>query len=140
MKYHPDRNPNDKVAEEHFKEAREAYEVLSDDRRRSAYDQFGHSEQQSKVALVAAGAGGMNFSDIFGDIFGIFLGVEGRVHNADLICATILAEITLESAVFGKTVEITVPTLVACVECGGNGTRKGAYTRRLVKIVAVMVK
>lgn len=122
MKYHPDRNPNDKVAEEHFKEAREAYEVLSDNRRRSAYDQFGHNAQD---AGGFGGMGGMNFSDIFGDIFGdIFSGGRaGPQRGADL---RYHLEITLEQAVLGTTVEVTIPTQVLCSECAGTGARKGA--------------
>lgn len=122
MKYHPDRNPHDKVSEEKFKESREAYEVLSDSRRRAAYDQFGHGAEESGGF---GGMGGMNFSDIFGDIFGdIFNGGRGRPERgADL---RYQLEITLENAVLGTTVEIVVPTQVLCAECSGTGARKGA--------------
>src|ERR1700733_11597729 len=70
MKHHPDRNPNDKLSEEKFKEAREAYEVLTDNRKRSAYDQFGHAATEHSGFSGGGGMGGNNFADIFGDIFG----------------------------------------------------------------------
>lgn len=124
MKYHPDRNPGDKASEEHFKEVKEAYEVLSDARRRSAYDQFGH-DAGGAGGFGGAGMGGMNFSDMFGDIFGDIFGGgrAGPQRGADL---RYNLDITLEKAVFGTTVELTVPTLVACNECKGSGARKGA--------------
>lgn len=121
MKHHPDRNP-DSVSEEKFKEAREAYEVLADNRKRAAYDQFGHSAQD---AGGFGGMGGMNFSDIFGDIFGdIFNGGRpGPQRGSDL---RYNLDITLENAVLGTTVEIAVPTQVLCEDCSGSGARKGA--------------
>src|SRR3990167_7346823 len=122
MKYHPDRTNHDKASEEKFKEAREAYEVLSDARKRAAYDQFGHSAQD---AGGFGGMGGMNFSDIFGDIFGdIFSGGRaGPARGSDL---RYHLEITLEQAVLGTVVEVTIPTQVLCSDCGGSGAKKGA--------------
>lgn len=125
MKFHPDRNPHDKVAEEKFKEAREAYEVLADGRRRAAYDQFGHNASQHGGGGFAD-MGGMNFSDIFGDIFGDIFSGGGRAgpqRGADL---QYQLEITLENAVMGKTVEVDLPAHVPCNVCHGSGARKGA--------------
>jgi len=127
MKYHPDRNPDDSAAEEKFKEAAEAYEVLSSPQKRSAYDQFGHAGVEG-----AGGAGGGfgNFSDIFGDVFGdIFGGAGGRggrggpTRGSDL---RYTLELDLEDAVRGTTVKIKVPTLVVCDTCDGSGAKKGS--------------
>jgi molecular chaperone DnaJ len=126
MKFHPDRNPDDRAAEERFKEAKEAYEVLSDPRKRAAYDQFGH-------AGVEAGAGGGSYSpgdifgDIFGDVFGDIFG-GGRRGRSQVFRGADLRyplELTLEQAVFGDTMSIDVPTLAACETCGGNGCSPG---------------
>jgi len=127
MKYHPDRNPGDSVAEDNFKEAKEAYEILSDAQKRAAYDQFGHAGVDPSAGGGGFG-GGPNFSDIFGDVFGdIFGGGRGgggqRVYRgADL---RYNLELTLEEAVRGTTVKIHVPTLVHCDSCGGSGAKKG---------------
>lgn len=127
MKYHPDRNPDDASAEEKFKEATEAYEVLSDPQKRAAYDQYGHAAVDG-----SAGGGGFNggasFSDIFGDVFGdIFGAAAGRGgarsnRGSDL---RYTLEIDLEEAVRGTTVKIRVPTQVRCEGCGGSGAEKG---------------
>jgi len=129
MKHHPDRNPDDKEAEGKFKEAKEAYEVLSDAQKRAAYDQFGHEGVAGMGGGYGAGGhrGAGSFSDIFGDVFGdIFGGSRGggqRVYRgADL---RYNLELSLEEAVAGTTVKIRVPTLVACEECGGSGAKKG---------------
>lgn len=133
MKHHPDRNANDKAAEEQFKEIKEAYEVLSDSRRRAAYDQFGHAGAHAGGhgfgGFGGGGPDGMNFSDIFGDIFGDMFGggrggggAGGARRGNDL---QYNMEITLENAVLGKTSEITIPTLVSCTDCKGSGARPG---------------
>lgn len=126
MKYHPDRNPDDHEAEAKFKEAKEAYEILSDSRKRSAYDQFGHAGVDPSMG---GGAHGFDIGDIFGDIgdiFGdIFGGGGGRnraQRGSDLIYNL---ELTLEEAVHGKQVELRVPTLVGCETCAGSGAKKG---------------
>ena len=133
MKLHPDRNPHDKGAEERFKEAKEAYEVLSDARKRTAYDQFGHAGVDSAMGAGAAegfGAGGanFNFSDIFGDVFGDIFGAgRGGSHayrGADL---SYTLELGLEEAVAGTTVKVRLPSWVACSACGGSGARKGTH-------------
>jgi molecular chaperone DnaJ len=126
MKYHPDRNPDDKSAEK-FKEAKEAYEVLTDSKRRASYDQFGHAGVDP---TMGAGPQGFDVGDIFGDIsniFGDIFGVgSGRARTqrgADLIYNL---EMTLEKAVHGGTVEIQVPTLASCSDCSGTGAKPGS--------------
>ncbi len=131
MKYHPDRNKSDKTAEEKFKEAKEAYEVLSDARKRAAYDQFGHAGVEAGMGSGGAGSRGFNFSDVFGDmgdVFGdIFGGGRGgqqrQQRGADL---RYTLEIDLEAAIHGTTVEIRIPRVVTCKSCAGSGARKGS--------------
>jgi len=127
MKHHPDRNTGDTGAEAKFKEIKLAYDVLSDAKKRSAYDQFGH-------AGVEAGAGGFggpgdfgggSFQDIFGDVFGDIFGGRGgrgRGRGSDLRYDLSL---TLEEAVAGKDVKVRIPTLVECQFCGGSGAKPG---------------
>lgn len=129
MQYHPDRNPGDKQAEEQFKEAKEAYEVLSDARKRAAYDQFGHASVEGQAGPGGFG-GGPSFSDIFGDVFGdIFSNLRGAgrtqqgYRGADL---RYNLEISLEEAVFGTTAKIRIPALASCETCGGNGAKPGS--------------
>lgn len=132
MKHHPDRNPDDKASEEKFKEANEAYEVLSDAGKRSAYDQYGHAGVDPQMGGGAGGAGfgGANFSDIFGDVFSDFFGGAGgrggsrggAQRGSDL---RYTLELDLEEAVRGTTVTIRVPTLVNCKPCDGSGAKKG---------------
>ena len=131
MKFHPDRNPDDKGAEDKFKEAKEAYEILSDAQKRAAYDQFGHAGVDPSAGGGFGGGGfggGGNFSDIFGDVFGdIFGGGRGggsRVHRGSDLRYNL--ELNLEDAVNGTTVKIRVPTLVQCDECGGSGAKPGS--------------
>ena len=123
MKYHPDRNPDDDQAEAKFKEAKEAFEVLSNPNKRAAYDQFGHAGVDHSAGGGFGGGGfGDAFSDIFGDIFGG--GGRSRVRKgADL---QYNLELSLEDAVNGTTVKIRVPTLKHCTECSGSGARPGS--------------
>lgn len=128
MKHHPDRNPDNKEAEEKFKEASEAYEVLSDAQKRQAYDQFGH-DAVGGMGGGGAGAGGFgNFSDIFGDVFGDIFGGGGGgrrggpSRGADL---RYNLELSLEDAVQGTNVKIKVPTAVHCGTCSGSGAKPG---------------
>jgi molecular chaperone DnaJ len=127
MKFHPDRNPDDADALAKFKEAKEAHDVLSDPRKRSAYDQFGHAGVSGQGGFGGPGDFGSGaFSDIFGDVFGdIFGGRAGgrRTHRgADLRYEMSL---TLEDAVAGKEVSIKIPTAVECHHCGGTGAKPG---------------
>ncbi len=125
MKYHPDRNPDDTEAEAKFKEAKEAYEVLSDAQKRAAYDQFGHAGVEQGAGMGGGPDG--NFSDIFGDVFGNIFGGGHRgervYRGADL---QYNLELSLEDAVHGKTVKIRVPTYVKCNKCNGSGAKKGS--------------
>jgi molecular chaperone DnaJ len=130
MKYHPDRNPDDKAAEEKFKEANEAYEVLSDASKRAAYDQYGHAGVDPQMGGGGPGGmGGANFSDIFGDVFSDFFGGArggsrgGPQRGSDL---RYTLELDLEEAVRGTNVTIRVPTLVNCKVCEGSGAKKGS--------------
>ncbi|MCG4454382.1 MULTISPECIES: molecular chaperone DnaJ [unclassified Pseudomonas] len=128
MKHHPDRNPDDKASEDMFKDANEAYEVLSDSGKRAAYDQYGHAGVDSQMG--GGGPGGANFSDIFGDVFSDFFGGAGgrggqrggAQRGSDL---RYTLELDLEEAVRGTTVNIRVPTLVNCKTCEGSGAKKG---------------
>lgn len=124
MKYHPDRNPDDPAAEEKFKEASEAYEILSDAQKRAAYDQFGH---EGVAGAAGGGAGGFgSFSDIFGDVFGDIFGggrSRGGPRRGSDLQYTI--ELDLEEAVRGVTKKIKIPTLVSCEECDGSGAKPG---------------
>jgi molecular chaperone DnaJ len=135
MKYHPDRNAGDdaKVAEEKFKEAKEAYEVLSDAQKRTAYDQFGHAGVDPSMGGRPGGFGdGANFSDIFGDVFGDIFGGGARGGGARVHRGADLRynlQITLEEAVEGTTVKIRVPTAVTCKACNGSGAKKGTVPK-----------
>jgi len=123
MKFHPDRNPDNPKAEEQFKEAKEAYEILSDANKRAAYDQYGHAGVDPSAA---AGAGMGGFADAFGDIFGdIFGGGGGRSNvyrGADL---RYNLEIVLEDAARGTETKIRIPTLEECATCHGSGAKPG---------------
>ena len=131
MKYHPDRTQGDKAKEETFKEIKEAYEVLNDDQKRAAYDQYGHAAfEQGGMGGGGYGGGGADFGDIFGDVFGdIFGGGRGgrggqsRARRGSDLRYNL--ELSLEDAVKGKTLEIKVPTFVSCDPCGGSGAKKG---------------
>ncbi|MEZ5525397.1 MAG: molecular chaperone DnaJ [Pseudomonadales bacterium] len=128
MKYHPDRNPDDKSAESHFKEVNEAYEILSDGEKRAAYDQFGHAGVDPNAGGGHGFGGGASFSDVFGDVFGDIFGGGGRQRShvqrgADLGYSL---DLDLEDAVKGTQVKIKVPSMVGCGECDGSGAAKGS--------------
>ncbi len=132
MQYHPDRNPGDAEAEKKFKEIGEAYEVLKDPQKRAAYNQYGHAAFENGMGGGGGqGAGGFDFSDVFEEFFGDFMGGGGGrrrrgggpQRGADM---RFNMEITLEDAFNGKTETITVPTNVACEPCGGSGAEPGS--------------
>ena len=127
LKYHPDRNPGDKEAEEHFKEAAEAYKVLSDPEQRRIYDQFGH---EGLNGMNGGGAGG--FEDIFssfGDIFEEFFGFRGgrRSQGGAMRGSDLRYDLTIDfmDAAFGIDTEIDVEKLVMCSNCQGSGAKPG---------------
>jgi molecular chaperone DnaJ len=128
MKHHPVRNSGDEKSEASFKEAKEAYEVLSDPKKRSAYDQFGHAGLNT---AGMGGAGGFNpgdaFGDIFGDVFGDIFGGNRRGRSNVFRGADLRYELSLdlEQAVFGATTNVDLPTLDGCKTCGGNGAKPG---------------
>lgn len=123
MKYHPDRNAGDVKSEEMFKEAKEAYEILTDANKRAAYDQFGHAGVD---ASASGGGGGQGFSDAFSDIFGDIFGGRGGRSNmhrgADL---RYNLEISLEQAAHGSETKIRIPTMEKCETCHGDGAKPG---------------
>ena len=129
MKYHPDRNPDNKEAEENFKESKEAYDILSDERKRSAYDQFGHAGVDSGFGGGGPGGGfgggfGDIFDSVFGDIFGGMRGGRERAFRGSDLRYDL--DLSLEEAVAGKTVKIRVPKMVQCESCNGSGAKKGS--------------
>ena len=132
MKHHPDRNPDNKESEEKFKEAKEAYEVLADAKRRAAYDQFGHAGVEQGAGMGAGGAAGFGgFADAFGDIFGDLFGggaARGRGPNGVYRGADLryTLEISLEDAARGTEAKIRIPTTETCEACSGTGAKPGS--------------
>lgn len=131
MKLHPDRNPGDQHSEEQFKEAKEAYEVLTDARKRATYDQHGHEGLEAQRG--AGGGPGFNpgeaFGDIFGDVFGDIFGGARRGGRSQVSRGADLRyelDLDLHQAVFGANVEIEVPRLAECETCHGTGAAKGS--------------
>jgi len=135
MKHHPDRNP-EKGAEESFKEAKEAYEILSDAKKRAAYDQFGHAGVDASAGFGAAGARGAEgfggFADAFGDIFGEIFGQQrgargdGVYRGADL---RYNLDLSLEDAARGSDVKIRIPAMEECETCHGSGAKPGTQPK-----------
>ncbi|WP_341668991.1 molecular chaperone DnaJ [Alcaligenes sp. SDU_A2] len=131
MKHHPDRNPDNKDAEEKFKEAKEAYEILSDEQKREAYDRYGHAGVDPNAGMggMGGGMGGAGFADAFGDIFGEIFGGARRggggpqvYRGADLRYSL---DISLEQAASGFDTEIRVPSWENCDTCSGTGAKPG---------------
>jgi molecular chaperone DnaJ len=131
MKFHPDRNPNDKAAEQRFKDINEAYDVLKDDQKRAAYDRFGHAAFEANGGAGGFRSGGFDFSagfaDIFDEMFGDMGGRRrsqtGAARGADL---RYNLEIGLDEAFRGSQAKIRVPTGVTCESCSGSGGEGGA--------------
>ncbi len=121
MKYHPDRNPNNTNAEEHFKEAKEAYEILSDSQKRAAFDQFGHAGVDQDSGQRGTG----NFGDVFGDVFNDIFGAGGTRQNYSGGDFRYNLDLSLEEAVAGTTAKIRIPVKIFCKICNGSGAAKG---------------
>ena len=132
MKYHPDRNTGDaEDAEEKFKEASEAYEVLSDDEKRERYDRFGHAGVDGASGSGFNAGGFADIGDVFGEVFGdIFSGGRARRGPRRGRDLQYTLDLSLEQAVRGDRVEISVPTLAACEECDGSGAKPGTSPSR----------
>jgi molecular chaperone DnaJ len=130
MKYHPDRNPGNPEAEGHFKEAKEAYEVLSEKEKRAAYDRFGHAGVQGNQGMGGGFGGGADaFGDIFGDVFGDIFGARrGGGRNQVFRGADLRYELdlSLEQAVAGDSITLDIPTQVECSRCTGKGAEPGS--------------
>lgn len=125
-KYHPDKNPDNDEALEKFKEIAEAYEILSSEEKREAYDRFGHEGVNGQGGFGGGGGQG-GFSDVFGDVFGDIFGGQGgggsRARRGSDLRYTL--ELDLEQAVWGCEEKIRIPTLVDCKPCDGSGSKKG---------------
>ncbi|MDR3299309.1 MAG: molecular chaperone DnaJ [Candidatus Accumulibacter sp.] len=136
MKYHPDRNPDNPKAEEHFKEVKEAYEILSDAQKRAAYDQFGHAGVDPQSGMGGGGFSGFGgseaFSGAFGGIFDEIFGNGGRGGRSNVYRGADLRynlEITLEQAAFGTETKIRIPTMEVCESCKGVGAKPGTQPK-----------
>ena len=132
LKYHPDRNPGDKAAEEKFKEASEAYQVLSDTGKRAAYDRYGHAGLGAQSFAGGPFAGGVDLGDIFGDLFGEMFSMGGaqrggtraaRAQRGDDLRFDLT--INFEDAIFGTETEVKIRRLETCGACKGNGSASG---------------
>lgn len=134
MKHHPDRNEGNKESEEKFKEASEAYEILSDEQKRGAYDRYGHAGVDGSQGGGHGGGGAGGFGDIFGDVFGDIFGGGGGgggrrggpQRGSDL---RYTMSLSLEEAVKGCEKKITIPTLAPCDPCDGSGAKPGTSAK-----------
>jgi len=134
MKYHPDRNQGDASAEVKFKEAKEAYEMLSDAEKRAAYDQYGHAGVDPNMrGPGGAGFGGAGFADAFGDIFGDIFGQARRQQGGRQVFRgndlSYAMDITLEEAATGKDAQIRIPSYDDCDTCHGSGAKPGTSAK-----------
>jgi len=132
LQYHPDRNPNNPDAEENFKEAAEAYSVLTDPQKRAAYDHYGHDGLQGVAAPGFDPSVFADFGDILGDFFGFgdLFGGGGRRRNRAQRGEDLRydLEIDFESAVFGQSADIQIPRMEPCSRCDGKGAEPGSGT------------
>ena len=129
MKYHPDRNADDPQAEVRFKEAKDAYDILSDEKKRTVYDRFGHAGVEQSHGGGGGNGNAEGFRDIFDQVFGdIFSGGgagggrERGVNGSDL---AIELSLSLEEAILGTTTTLHIPSQVGCSKCGGSGAKSG---------------
>ncbi|NBX54563.1 MAG: molecular chaperone DnaJ [Betaproteobacteria bacterium] len=134
MKYHPDRNQGDASAEVKFKEAKEAYEMLSDAEKRAAYDQYGHAGVDPNMrGPGGAGFGGAGFADAFGDIFGDIFGQARRQQGGRQVFRgndlSYAMDISLEEAAAGKDAQIRIPSYDECETCQGSGAKPGTSAK-----------
>jgi molecular chaperone DnaJ len=133
MKHHPDRNPDSKDGEERFKEAKEAYEVLSEPEKRRAYDAYGHAGVNPQMGgMGGEGPGFGGFAEAFGDIFSdIFGGAQGRGRSSVFRGADLRynLEVTLEQAARGTETKIRIPTMETCETCHGSGAKPGTQPK-----------
>ena len=132
MKHHPDRNPDNKDAEEKFKEAKEAYEMLSDPQKKAAYDRYGHAGVDPSMGAGPGAQGFDGFADAFGDIFGDLFGGGGRGGRSNVYRGADLRynlEITLEEAARGAEKTIRIPTVEECGTCHGSGAKPGTHPK-----------
>jgi molecular chaperone DnaJ len=132
LKYHPDRNPGDHTAEEKFKEASEAYQVLSDTDKRAAYDRYGHAGLGSQGFGAGPFAGGVDIGDIFGDLFGEMFSMGGMPRGGSRASRQQRGDdlrfdltIDFEDAVFGTEKEVKIRRLETCSVCSGRGSASG---------------
>jgi molecular chaperone DnaJ len=127
MQYHPDRNPDDAVAEQKFREATEAYDVLKDDQKRVAYDRMGHAAFEQNAGFGGAGAGASGFSDIFDEMFSDFMGGNRKQRGQPNKGSDLRYNITvsLEEAFSGDSKTITIPVASTCETCKGSGAEPG---------------
>ena len=134
MKYHPDRNPDSKDAEEKFKEAKEAYEILSEAEKRRAYDAYGHAGVNPQMGMGGDGQGFGGFAEAFGDIFSDIFGAgqAGRGRSSVFRGADLRynLEITLEHAARGTETKIRIPTMEQCETCKGSGAKAGTQPKQ----------